>query len=240
MLFRRGVRIVIIEGGEPFLWKDDEYTVEDLVAEAQKLFFFVGVTTNGTFPIVTNAQAVWVSIDGLESTHNQLRSDSFSTVIQNIEASTHPKIYGHITINKKNVQEIETLITTLSPKVAGISIQFHYPYNEGEDDLTLPWGKRESLCDQLILMKQRGYPLINSVAALKALKRNQWTCRPWMVASVDPERGYSQGCYVKNRGTLNCNLCGFSAHTELSLAYNGALSAILLGQTIFGPTRTMM
>ncbi len=50
-LHQWGVRIMIIEGGEPFLWRDGERNLKDIVAEAKKLFFSVGITTNGTFPI---------------------------------------------------------------------------------------------------------------------------------------------------------------------------------------------
>ena len=50
-LHQWGVRIMIIEGGEPFLWRDGQYNLEDIVSEAKKLFFSVGITTNGTFPI---------------------------------------------------------------------------------------------------------------------------------------------------------------------------------------------
>lgn len=45
-LHRRGVRILVIEGGEPFLWRDGEHDLSDIVDEAKKLFFSVGVTTN--------------------------------------------------------------------------------------------------------------------------------------------------------------------------------------------------
>ncbi len=45
-LYDLGVRLVIIEGGEPFLWKDNVYDIRDGVSEANKLFFSSGVTSN--------------------------------------------------------------------------------------------------------------------------------------------------------------------------------------------------
>ena len=66
-----GVRILIFEGGEPFLWRDGGHDQGSVVEEAQKLFFSVGVTTNGTFPIEAKPDIVWVSIDGLPETHDR-------------------------------------------------------------------------------------------------------------------------------------------------------------------------
>ena len=72
-----GVRIMIFEGGEPFLWKDDRFDIRSIVNEAKNLFFNVGITTNGTLPIDINSDIVWVSIDGLKETHNKIRGDCF-------------------------------------------------------------------------------------------------------------------------------------------------------------------
>ena len=248
-LYQWGVRIIIIEGGEPFLWKDGEYDLKDIVAEAKELFFSVGVTTNGTFPIEINSDIVWVSIDGLKTTHNRIRSDSFERVIANIKASSHPRIYAHITINSLNWKEIPELVEFLSSIlwvgksgfakrratiVKGITIQFHYPYEGEEDDLFLPFSKRRLVLDNLIRMKKDGFPLANSYACLSALKDNRWKCYPWMIASVEPDGNITHGCYVKNRGEVACQKCGFSAHTEISLAYSGVLESIRSGYKIFG------
>jgi len=113
------------------------------------------------------------------------------------------------------------------------------------------------LCN-LIKMKKDGLPIANSYACLQALKDNRWKCHPWMIASVDPDGKITQGCYVKNRGEISCEKCGFSAHTEISLAYSGEIScekcgfsahteislaysgvigSLRVGNTIFGPKK---
>jgi MoaA/NifB/PqqE/SkfB family radical SAM enzyme len=97
-----GVRILIVEGGEPFLWRDGEHDLGDVIAEAKKWFFTVGVTTNGTFPIETDADIVWLSIDGLKGTHDRIRGQSFDRVMANLEASSRPRVYTHLTINTLN------------------------------------------------------------------------------------------------------------------------------------------
>ncbi len=237
-LYQQGVRIVIFEGGEPFLWRDEKYELKDIISEAKKLFFSVGVTTNGTLPIEINSNIVWVSIDGLKKTHNQIRGKCFNEIIANIKASSHPRIYAHITINFINWKEIPDLIEFITPYVFGITIQFHYPYEGEKDELFLPFGKRRQVLENLIEIKREGYPLDNSYACLEALKDNRWKCYPWMIASVNPNGKITQGCYVKNRGKIACQKCGFSAHTELSLAYKGVLESVKAGDKIFGQRRS--
>jgi MoaA/NifB/PqqE/SkfB family radical SAM enzyme len=227
--------MLIIEGGEPFMWQDREHDLRNVVAEARKLFFSVGVTTNGTFPIEVEADNVWVSIDGLQETHDRLRGKSFERIMDNLKAAAHPRIYAHITINAVNWQEIPDLVRYLAHKVKGITVQFHYPYQEVDDSLYLPFDQRRQALDTLIDLKRQGFPLANSYAALRALRDNSWRCQPWMIASVDPSGRLTQGCYVKNRGDIACDQCGFSAHTEISLAYRWRLGPMWTGRMIFFP-----
>lgn len=233
-LYQLGIRIVIFEGGEPFLWKDGNYAVSDVVAEANKLFFSVGVTTNGTFPIdVPLANTVWASFDGLEDTHNYIRGRQiFADVLRNIKSSSHPNIYANITINRLNVKEVPELVKFLNKLVKGVTIQFHYPYDE-VDDLMVRQDERRWVLDELIKLKNGGYSVADSIAALNALKENKWQCHDWMLADVDPDGKINIGCYVKNRGPVNCQSCGFAAHTEISLAYDLNLESIKTGWRIF-------
>ena len=230
-----GVRILIVEGGEPFLWQDGKADLRTVVDEAKKLFFSVGVTTNGTFPIEVDSDNVWVSIDGLQETHDRLRGKSFERIMANLAATAHPRVYAHVTINAVNWREVPELVRFLSHKVKGITVQFHYPYQEVDQALFLPFEQRRQVLDELIRLKRQGFPVANSYATLRALKENRWTCQPWMIASVDPSGRLTQGCYVKNRGTIACEQCGFSAHTEISLAYRWRLGPIWTGRKIFFP-----
>jgi MoaA/NifB/PqqE/SkfB family radical SAM enzyme len=229
-----GVRIVIIEGGEPFLWSDGEKHLSDLVCEAGRLFFNVGVTTNGTFPIEVSADIVWVSIDGMKETHDRIRGTSFERIMQNIAGSSHKRIFAHITINSMNWEEIPALVRFLASRVKGITVQFHYPFESTDDVLVLAPDKRATVLDGLMDLKRQGLPVTDSYACLTALKDNSWKCRPWMIASIDPDGRLTQGCYVKDRGKISCKECGFSAHTEISLAYGGSPGALLAGLKIFG------
>ncbi|MDO8886319.1 radical SAM protein [Candidatus Oleimmundimicrobium sp.] len=234
-LYEQGVRIWLMEGGEPLLWRDGELNIHDIVAEAKKYFYCVGVTTNGTLPIDVKTDVVWVSVDGLRDTHNYLRSNSFDKVIENIKKSRHPKLFSNIVINRLNYQEIPELVKFLSDIVKGITIQFFFPYPESED-LALTWEQREKVLDELIELKKEGWPLVDSFTALKALKKNTWKCEPWMVVCVERDGTVEQGCYLKNRTPYEdpCKICGLTAHTELSLAYQLNWEAINVGRKTMG------
>lgn len=232
-LYEQGIRIVILEGGEPLLWRDGEKTVHDVIAEARKFFYSVGVTTNGTLPLDVPTDIIWVSVDGLRETHDKLRGKSFDRIITHIREAAHPKIFANVTINRVNLPEIPELIKFLAPLVKGITIQFFYPYPESED-LALTWTEREDVLERLIKLKNEGYPITDSVSALEALKENKWRCEPWMIANVEPDGTFNQGCYLQNRTPDDhpCTLCGFAAHTEISLAYQLHWGAIMAGKKI--------
>lgn len=236
-LHEMGTRILIFEGGEPFLWKDVKAgkSFRDVVEYAKQFFFSVGVTTNGSAPIVDfPGDVVWVSFDGLKDTYTQIRGDFFDKVVANINQSNHSNLYANITINRLNEGELEGLVKFLSPKVKGITIQFHYPYgNEADAELFIPLNERGCIIDRLIRLKEDGYPLTDSQKCLNDMKMNTWECHDWMLANANPDGAISQGCYLKNRGEVDCLSCGFAAHVEISKAFDLHLPSINVGRKIF-------
>ncbi|MGA1844880.1 MAG: radical SAM protein [bacterium] len=238
-LHAMGIRILLIEGGEPFLWRDGPYGLQDVVNEAKRYFLSVGVTTNGTVSLDLDCNSLWVSLDGLRETHNHIRGrEIFDKVIANIESCAHPNLYVNTTINNLNWKEIPDLVKFLKDKVKGMTIQFYYPY-EKTDQLMLTNGQRITVLDELIRLKREGWPVINSFRALENLKTNNWTprCKDWMIASIEPDGTITQGCYVKNRGTVQCGVCGFSTNTEITLAYELVFESINVGRRVFNYSR---
>jgi len=231
-IWKDGVRLLIFEGGEPFLWHDQNYQLEDLVRAAKQKFFSVGITTNGTFPLETTADTVWISLDGLPATHQLNRKVSFEKIIANIAASRHPNLLANITISRLNYQDIPALIRYLKNIVKGITIQFYYPFPNSED-LWLPHQQRIEVLEQLISLKKAGYPLLDTISTLQALKHNTWRCHPWLISSLEPDGSIAYGCYLKNRADIACEKCGFAAHVELSKAYDWHFPAIISGHRIF-------
>lgn len=236
-LYARGDRMVVFEGGEPLLWRDGAYELNDLVRYARRRFACVAATTNGTLPLDVETDVLWVSIDGFAATHNHLRqAEIFDRVIDNIRRSPHPRLYAHITANAENHSEIPELARFLSGLVKGITVQFYYPYGP-DDHLYLPLPQRRALLDALMRLKRDGIPILNSTAALRSLRDDTPArarqCQPWRIDCVNPDGTFWQGCYLQGRATIDCAKCGFSPYTEISLAFRGNPRAILAGMKIF-------
>lgn len=232
-LYQRGSRMVIFEGGEPLLWRDGDYRVHDLVSYARRKYFSVGMTTNGTLPLDVPTDVLWVSIDGFAETHNRLRGASvFENIRANISTSRHPRLYAHVTANAVNAGEIPDLLKYLDPLFKGITLQFYYPYNQ-RDELFLEFDQRADLLDKVIGLKRSGIKILNSIPALRALKANTWTCRDWLMDNANPDGTLNHGCYLKGRADIDCARCGFSPHTEVSLAFGGNPRAIQAGLRVF-------
>jgi len=232
-LYARGSRILMFEGGEPLLWRDGNRRVHDLVAYARQRFYSVGMTTNGTLPLDVPTDVLWVSVDGLRDTHNRLRgAPTFDRIIENARASRHPRLFAHITVNAVNAEEVPQLLEFLDGIFKGMTLQFYYPYNQ-KDNLFLDFDRREKLLDKVIRLKREGIRVLNSAPALEALNRNTWTCRDTLIDNANPDGSAQQGCYLRGRGDIDCAKCGFSPHTEVSLACQGNLRAIQAGMRIF-------
>ena len=149
-------RCLYLEGGEPFTWKDHSYRMEDVVNYAQgKGYYTVIVYTNGMHELESNADTIFVSIDGLQSTHDYLRGKSFDRIICNIQQSSHPSIFINYTINSVNKDDIVPFCEYIDdiPGVNGIFFYFHTPYY-GLDELYLDPTERKVILEQIIGLKK--------------------------------------------------------------------------------------
>lgn len=230
-----GVRILIFEGGEPLLWRDGSRTFRDVVYEARNRFPSVCMTTNGMLPWHhLGMDRTWVSLDGPREIHDAIRGAGvFDRVWANLVSEGRGTAFVSTTVNTANMHAIPQLIAMLKGVVAGVTIQFHYPYEGLPDPLFVTPGERVPVLSELIRLKRLGYPVANSVLSLRELQQPGWTCEDGLLANAEPEGTITQGCYLKNRGKAECALCGFSAHNEMSLAFRGSAQAIFSGIKIF-------
>ena len=234
-LHRLGTRVVVFEGGEPLLWRDGPYRFHDLVSYARRRFLRVAVTTNGTLPLDVAAHTIWVSLDGMKEVHNALRSDSFDRVCSSLKATRHPRVFIHCTLNSRNWHDVEPLAKWVRdiPGVKGMTVQFFYPYDQGEDDLALSQNDRRVAIAKLLALKKRGYPIMNSAGRLRAMTENRWRCHDDVLINVDPDGTITNGCYVKNRGRINCDACGFTPVAEASGALDLIPESLYAGWRLF-------
>lgn len=222
-----GIRALFVEGGEPFLWQDGENELEDVVANARIMGFrSIVVYTNGTFPIETSADAVFVSLDGLKHTNDRLRGKSYDAVVSNIKDSPHPKLLINFTINRTNEPEIEPFCDEVSriDHIRGVFFYFYTPYR-GADDFFLDREERAGVIERILRLKSTGCRILNSAAALRGVRDDTWD-RPTSLCYLYADNRLYRCCrHIGNEDT--CRNCGYLGYAELHFMARLRPSAIL-------------
>jgi MoaA/NifB/PqqE/SkfB family radical SAM enzyme len=224
--YKEGGRTLYLQGGEPFVWHDGEYVLDDIVQYAQNLGFITTIIyTNGTIPVKTNANTVFISVDGLEKTHDFLRGKSFDKIISNIRNSNHPSLYINFTINNYNKSELEDFCVYMNDisQIRGIFFYFHTPYY-GVDDLYIEPQERKEILLNLIKYKRK-YKILNSEAGLIASFKNNWQ-RPLAICRVY-EQGTTYECCRYPGDPELCKNCGYLSYAEINETLKLKPSAIL-------------
>ena len=223
--YRAGGRCLYLEGGEPFLWRDGKHTVDDIVDYARALgYLTVVVYTNGTLPIQTSADTVFVSVDGLKDTHDALRGTSFERIMTNIRESPHGSLYINYTINSRNSGELAAFCEHVRGmrQVRGVFFYLHTPYY-GHDALELDPLERQRVLSELLSLRRR-YRILNSAAGLRAALRNDWA-RPMAMCSVY-EKGVVHECCRYSGDAELCRQCGYLSYAEIDQVLRLKPSAI--------------
>jgi len=222
-----GARIIHFEGGEPLLWRDGDYSIEHLIQVAKKIgFFATSFTTNGTLPINSSADLIWVSVDGTREIHDEIRgAGCFDRMMKNVAHSSHPRIYANMVINRLNYMVVEDVIKMVARSTGfrAISLNFHTPHR-GVEELFLPWEQRWEVIHGIIRLKKQGFPIINSVAGLKLFYSNNWKKRCWISNFFLPSDELSSECPGGREGI--CDRCGYGMGVEMSALFDLKPSAI--------------
>ena len=240
-----GICGIAFEGGEPLLRND----LAKILAFSRSLPLQTSLVTNGTLlesrideiaPYVNGA--IYVSLDGLEKTHDTIRgvSGCFRKATEGIIASKE-KVFVTIntTIMTENLHEMEDMVKLAKELDIGISVAVAHEYCNA--NVSTPAADEiAKITKELIEMKKKGYPLVNSVNYFKVMaKEKNWKCRPWTVINVDPKGNLVLPCYVRNeyatslsvletdiktaisgfnwKETHNCKKCSLHCYVEPSL-----------------------
>lgn len=223
--YREGGRCLYLEGGEPFLWRDGSRRLDDVVAFAHGLgYFTVVVYTNGTLPLCTTADTVFVSVDGLQATHDALRGPSFARIMENVRESLHPSLFVNFTVNALNRGELRAFCEYADAvaNLRGVFFYLHTPYY-GRDELELPPGARRRVLAELLELRTR-HRILNSRAGLVAALRNDWA-RPVPSCSVY-EKGTLYACCRYSGDPGLCRECGYLSYAEIDQALRLRPSAL--------------
>lgn len=229
--YKKGVRFLYLEGGEPYLWHDANYRLKDVVKLAHDIGYLrVHISTNGTVKMDEEADFTWISIDGLDENFRKIRGIPLERVLRNLRAFQGK--YAIISvINTINYLEIREFLEYFHQAFPGTQIMFyfHTPYY-GIDDLLLSPEQKKVAVDTLLDCKRAGLPVLNSRVALMAYlagnKRfpvNYW----WVVDRT----GEYRCCRVNGNPDI-CKHCGYSTCNEIVQARawkSGAILGLLKG-----------
>jgi len=221
-IYDSGVCGIAFEGGEPLLRRD----LPEILQYARSLPLQTSLITNGTLLESKIDQiakyingGVYVSIDGLDKTHDEIRgvSGCFKKAVKGINAAS-PKIPVAIntTIMAENIHEIEDLVKLAKDLDVKMSVAVAYDYFDvkvlepARQDLSYVAGK-------LIELKKKGYPLINSISYFKVIgKKKKWICKPWSTINVSPEGYLVLPCYVSKKYATSRSIFETSIKTAIS------------------------
>jgi MoaA/NifB/PqqE/SkfB family radical SAM enzyme len=215
--YQLGSRFIDFEGGEPTLWKEGEYDLNSLIRLAKEIgFFSATITTNAQRPFTgSEADSIWVSLDGLGEYHDQIRGKgAFERLVRNIETANHPELSVNMVVNALNYLSVEETIEFAknNPHIKSISINFHTPF-KGTEDLMLDWEIRKQIIDLVIAKKKAGYPIMNSISGLKLMKHNKFKKDCWVTNFIMSDGTRFPECQGKTAGV--CDQCGFAMSGEM-------------------------
>ncbi|MDR0714592.1 MAG: radical SAM protein [Bacteroidales bacterium] len=216
--YRMGSRFVDFEGGEPTLWRDGEHDLNSLIRLAKKNgFFSVTITTNAVMPFAgSEADSIWVSLDGLGKYHDKIRGEGmFDRLVKNIESCGHPALNINMTVNALNYPSVEETIEFAKnhPNIKSISINLHTPY-PGTENLLLDEDQRTETLEKVILLKKKGYPIMNSISGLQLMKHNKFKKYCWVSNFITADGKRLPDCGGTALGL--CDRCGFCMAGEMN------------------------
>lgn len=224
--YDKGVRFVYLAGGEPYLWRDGDRRLRDVVQLAREIgYLTVHIYTNGTIRMDAGADLTWVSIDGIGETFKKIRGIPLERVLRNVRPFRGRSAFVFV-VNTINYLEITNFLDFCRQEFPDTRVMFyfHTPYY-GIDELYLSHEQRRVAVDTLLACKRRGFPVLNSKTALMSyLAGRPGAPRPysWL---VDQNGEYP--CCRSSDNPEVCKDCGYTPCGEFLQARNGHPGAIL-------------
>jgi sulfatase maturation enzyme AslB (radical SAM superfamily) len=222
-----GVRILFFCGGETFMWHSDGKTLRDLVIEAKEMgFLIVNVVTNGTFPIdLPEADLILLSLDGDREKHNEIRGDTYDTIMHNISRATSDNICFYMAVNKINKDKIEDVCLTAknTKNVRAVSFNFHTPYPDTAE-LALTKEEKSECCSVIAKMMKQGAPVFNLKSAFKYLINNSFPTPCHQCVVIENGKISTCGRCIEVPGL--CEKCGYFFVAEYTLLFRGNVKII--------------
>ena len=228
LLYQQGIRILFLCGGETFLWRDGDKTLRDLVIEAKQMgFLVVNVVTNGTFELdLPEADLILLSLDGDQKHHDDIRGETYETILNNIDAATANNICLYMAINKINRQSIKPVcdVAKAKPNVKAVSFNIHTPYPDTEH-LALSVAEKQNCCDEISELINEGYPVFNLKSVFPYIVHNSFPTPCHQCVVMENGKLSTCGRCIEVDGL--CEKCGYFFAAEYALVFEGNIRVII-------------
>lgn len=228
MLHERGVRILFLYGGEPFLWHDGDQRLPDIISEARRIGFpLVNVVTNGTRGLdLPEADLILVSVDGTREHHDAIRGPTWDRVLAALGAAPTDNLCLYMAVNRINVDDVEFVarLAADEPTVRAVAYNLHTPY-PGTEHLTLTVAQRHDVCARIRALHDLGFPVMGLRSALPRIAEGTAPVPCPQCVVVEDGATWTCGRCIDVPGL--CQECGFSFAAELSLLFRGDPRAVL-------------
>lgn len=215
-LKKLGIRVIIFEGGEPTLRKE----IEELIMYVKKEKIYSIMITNGVNDFShINTDAIWVSIDGIEEFHNEVRGEGiYKKIKNNLLKAKDKNIVILSMINGKNMNKIEEFVE----ENRDYRIYFNWVYGYKNSELgDMRLDDKINTKQKIMELKDKGYKIFNSYKTLNNVGNQNKKCSYWLLATVDSGGNIDNNCMVRRFDSkCRCSDCDLACYLELNNIYN--------------------
>jgi hypothetical protein len=131
-------------------------------------------------------------------------------------------------VNNLNYQSVEETIEFVAANryIKSISLNFHTPF-AGTEDLFLDFETRRRMIDEIVNLKKKGRPIMNSISGLRLMKDLNFEKRCWVTNFIMPDGRKLSECQGSEAGV--CESCGFCMAGEMNAVFRFKPDTILAG-----------
>jgi len=210
-LVDRGVRIFVLEGGEPTLRPD----LPELISHAHSRGANTILATNGTGSMWRfRPTAFTVSIDGPERSHDLVRGrGTYRHILDNLAQRKGQPVVSITVISRDNKNLLEEMAEEIAPYVDAMLFTFVYPYASVAAE-TLTRDEVRETKQKLLAMKRR-FRILNPASHLRA-ETGAKPCYDWLAVTVNAQGKLEEGCFVQHVEPKDCSRCELGCFQVIS------------------------
>ena len=169
--------------------------------------------------IDAEADLILLSLDGDKQRHNEVRGDTYDTIMKNISNATADNICFYMAINQINKDYVRDVCLTArdTKNVRAVSFNFHTPYPDTKE-LALSKEEKAKCCDTITQMMKEGAPVFNLKSAFPYLIENRFPTPCHQCVVMENGKLSTCGRCIDVPGL--CDQCGYFFVAEYSYTRN--------------------